>query len=364
MITALKYFLFPFSLIYGVIIFVRNKLYDNGILYSQHFDFPIITVGNLAVGGTGKTPMVEHLIRLLQSNFYVATLSRGYKRKTQGFLEVQTQSTSEQVGDEPLMYKLKYPNTLVNVGENRLLAIPEILITHPETQAIILDDAFQHRSVTAGLSILTTEYGNLFTRDFLLPTGSLRDVKASYKRADIIVVTKCPPTLSAEEKAQIISEIKPEKYQRVYFATIAYQTPYLLSNPAQKLDWNRCKKIALICGIANEKPLYEYVQSHVSDVLLKKYADHYHFDAGDIEDWHLMVKNESDRILITTEKDAVRLLTLQEKISTFNVEIFVLPIEMKFLDTDAQDFNFHIQHFIELHEAEKIAQEIENNGII
>ncbi|MEI9958672.1 MAG: tetraacyldisaccharide 4'-kinase [Ferruginibacter sp.] len=194
------------------------------------FNFPIICIGNIAVGGTGKTPMVEYLIRLLQNDFETATLSRGYKRKTKGFAIADTTTTALEIGDEPMQFHKKFPAVTVAVGEERLAAIPQLLQYKPNTNVIILDDAFQHRPVKAGLNIVLTAYNNLFTRDLIMPAGDLRDVKASMKRADIIIVTKCKTDLSIAEKNAIIKEIKPVANQTVFFTEIVYGTPYHLFN--------------------------------------------------------------------------------------------------------------------------------------
>ena len=195
MLKSFRYLLLPISLVYGGIIGLRNWLFDKKILKSSSFNFPIICVGNLAVGGTGKTPMVEYLIRLLKDEFNIATLSRGYKRKTKGFAIANEKTTALEIGDEPMQFHKKFSTITVAVGEERLVAIPQLLHDKPATEVIILDDAFQHRYVNAGLNILLTEYNNLFTRDFMMPAGDLRDVKSSKIRADIFLVTKCKNNL-------------------------------------------------------------------------------------------------------------------------------------------------------------------------
>ena len=207
MLRSFRYLLFPLSFIYGAVIWLRNWLFDKNILKSASFNFPVICVGNIAVGGTGKTPMTEYLIRLLQNNFKIATLSRGYKRKTKGFAIAEAGTTALEIGDEPMQFHNKFPGVTVAVGEERLVAIPQLLYDKPDTQVIILDDAFQHRTVKAGLNIVLTAFNNLYTRDLVLPSGDLRDVKASMKRADIIIVTKCDAGLTIAEKESIIKEI-------------------------------------------------------------------------------------------------------------------------------------------------------------
>ncbi|MEI2749830.1 MAG: tetraacyldisaccharide 4'-kinase [Ferruginibacter sp.] len=209
MLKSFRYLLFPFSLIYGGVVWLRNKLFDWNILKSASFNFPLICVGNLATGGTGKTPMTEYLVESLIPKYKTATLSRGYKRKTKGFSIANDLSTAIEIGDEPMQFHQKFPNVTVAVGEERLVAIPQLLHQRPDTQVIVLDDAFQHRTVKAGLNILLTDYQNLYTRDLLLPAGDLRDVKSSAKRADIIIVTKCKTELSLDEKTVAHQRTRP-----------------------------------------------------------------------------------------------------------------------------------------------------------
>jgi tetraacyldisaccharide 4'-kinase len=250
MLKSFRFILLPLSVLYGFIIWLRNKLYDINIFKSASFNFPIICVGNLAIGGTGKTPMVEYLIRLLKENYKTATMSRGYKRKTKGFAIADKNTTALDIGDEPMQFYKKFPDITVSVAEDRLASIPQLLHDKPATKVIILDDAFQHRQVKAGLNILLTEYRDLFTRDFILPAGNLRDIKASYKRADIIIVTKCKSHLTEEEKDKLTDEIKPLPHQKIFFTKIEYGSPYHLFNKNEKFlspDTN----ILLICGIAN-----------------------------------------------------------------------------------------------------------------
>src|SRR5688500_16636551 len=216
-LKSFRILLLPFSLVYWLVIFIRNWMYNKKILHSTSFALPLICVGNLSVGGTGKSPMVEYLVRLLKDQFKCATLSRGYKRRTKGYALANETSNALDIGDEPMQFHIKFPGIPVAVGEERLNAIPQLLHDRPETQVIILDDAFQHRAVRAGLNILLTDYNNLFTRDWFLPTGDLRDERKSYKRAQLLVVTKCPPTLETDEAEAIRKEINPVSEQAVFF---------------------------------------------------------------------------------------------------------------------------------------------------
>src|SRR5882724_6664674 len=226
LLKPIRILLFPLSLIYALIIRLRNWCYDKKILASTSFNLPIICIGNVAVGGTGKSPMVEFLVRSLKDRFEIAVLSRGYKRKTRGYALADGSATALDIGDEPMQFHSKFPDVAIAVGEERIVAIPQLLHDRPETQAIILDDAFQHRAVKAGLNVLLTDCSNLFTRDWWLPSGDLRDAPSSYRRADIIVVTKCPEDLTDDQRRAIAIEIDPKPHQRMFFSSIRYGLPY------------------------------------------------------------------------------------------------------------------------------------------
>lgn len=344
MLKSFRYLLLPFSLIYGGIILLRNWLYNKNIFKSSSFNFPIICVGNLAVGGTGKTPMVEYLIRLLQKNYKVATLSRGYKRKTEGFAIAGKETTALHIGDEPMQFHQKYPDVTVAVGEERLVAIPQLLHDKPETEVIILDDAFQHRAVRAGLNILLTEYKNLYTRDLMIPAGDLRDVRVSSKRADIIIITKCP-TLTEEDKENLRREINPSEKQHLFFTEIIYTKPYHLFTK-QEANISANTDILLVCGIANPKPLKELLaeQLHTYDML--RYPDHHIFHTNDLADIkrHFEKIATTDKIVLTTEKDAVRLQKFEEELKDF--PIYAVPIEHKFLFNEGAAFDKLVIGFI------------------
>jgi tetraacyldisaccharide 4'-kinase len=325
---------------------LRNKLYDKNIIKPASFNFPIICVGNLATGGTGKTPMTEYLIRLLKNNYKTATLSRGYKRKTTGFAIADEDTTALEIGDEPMQFHQKFPDVTVAVGEERVEAIPQLLHQKPETQVIILDDAFQHRQVKAGLNIILTDYFNLYTRDFILPAGDLRDVRSSSKRADIILITKCKADLTETEKNNIITEIKPATNQSVYFTTIIYSKPYHLYTKKEidiKHDWG----ILLICGIANPRPLKEYLTKNADSYDMLRYPDHHIFDSNDLSDIKEQFKkiNAENKIILTTEKDAVRLEKFEKELSYF--PIYVVPVQHKFLFNEAIEFDGIVKKFIQ-----------------
>lgn len=345
MLKSFRYLLFPFAFLYGIIVWVRNWLFDKNILKSAAFNFPIICVGNLAVGGTGKTPMVEYLVEMLQRKYKTATLSRGYKRKTKGFAIADSKTTAIDIGDEPMQFHQKFPDITVAVGEERLVAIPQILHQLPQTEVIILDDAFQHRTVQAGLNILLTDYRNLYTRDLMMPAGDLRDVKVSRKRADIIIVTKCKPGLTMEERDSIIAEIDPLPHQQVLFTEIVYDQPYHIFHK-QKINMTASTDVLLVCGIANPKPLMDFLTTHVHTYDMIRYPDHHIFKIDDLNEMKKQFGklSTSNGIMLTTEKDAVRLEKFNKELSDH--PIYVLPIKHRFLFNEAGKFDELVESFI------------------
>ncbi|HMG82442.1 MAG TPA: tetraacyldisaccharide 4'-kinase [Ferruginibacter sp.] len=345
MLKSFRYFLLPFSLIYGGVVWIRNWMFDKNILRSSSFNFPIICVGNLAVGGTGKTPMVEYLIRLLKSNYATATLSRGYKRKTKGFAIADENTTALEIGDEPMQFHQKFPEVTVAVGEERLVAIPQLLHEEQNTQVIILDDAFQHRPVAAGLNIVLTEYNNLYTRDFMLPAGDLRDVKRSIKRAQVIVITKCPDNISPEEKNQLANEVKRNEAHKVFFTTTVYTKPYHLFSKQEK-SITTDTSVLLITGIANPQPLKELLTRSVSTYDMLRYADHHIFTIDDLEDIqeHFKRITAANKIILTTEKDAVRLQKFKTELENF--PIYVIAVQHSFLFNEGQEFDIVVTDFV------------------
>lgn len=345
-LKSFRILLIPFALLFWLVIAFRNWLYDKNILKSSSFGLPLICVGNLSVGGTGKSPMVEFLVMHLKNKFKVATLSRGYKRKTKGYTLATSTSTALDIGDEPMQFYKKFPDVPVAVGEERIVAIPQLLHDRPQTQAIILDDAFQHRAIKAGLTILLTEYGNLFTRDFFLPTGDLRDIRASYKRADIIVVTKCNTDLSEEERQEIIKEIKPLPHQKLFFTAIAYGTPYhIIQHNFTFIDEQT--EVLLVTGIANPKPLKKFLEERIETYYMMHYNDHHIFS---IDDWREIIKrfssiNVPKKMVLTTEKDATRLVKFEQEIN--DIPFYVMPIEHKFLFHQETEFTDFVITFIQ-----------------
>jgi tetraacyldisaccharide 4'-kinase len=346
--VVLRVLLSPFALIYGIIISLINFSYDIGLLKSSRFSIPVIGVGNLSIGGAGKTPHIEYLIDLLKDYINVATLSRGYKRETSGFRLVQYHDTALTVGDEPLQYRRKYKDIVVAVSESRAYAIPQIIQNYPETQTILLDDAFQHRSVQPGLNIMLTAYDMLFTDDYLLPAGRLREWRSGYKRADIIIVSKCPPDLDENTKNAIKHKINPTKGQHVYFSCYQYDHPYNFFNREQKILLDESLSIILLSAIANTEYLLKYLEQHVQSINEIEYEDHHIFDRHDIEKISKVFSNlESNRkLILTTEKDAMRLDLHRDLLEKMNIPIYVLPLKVKFLAEDGFAFEKDIKEFL------------------
>ncbi len=344
----LKTLLMPVALLYGAGVSLRDFLYRRGVLKPSVFNLPILSVGNLSVGGTGKTPHVEYLIRLLKDYLEVATLSRGYGRKSEGYQQVLPGQRADQTGDEPLLYKRKYPQVSVAVSESRALAIPRMIMEQPELQVILLDDAFQHRAVTPGLSILLTEYGAPFTRDFLLPAGRLREWRQGYRRADIIIVTKCPEKLTPEERQAMTVEINPLPHQKLFFSTYRHGNPYFFFQSEYQTQLQPDWQVLLVCGLARTNFLVEYLENKVDTVSLLGYEDHHYYGPEDME----QIKTYFDRLdskqklILTTEKDAVRLEAHRDFILKHKLPLFILPVQVEFLDGDGPLFNETIKEYL------------------
>ncbi|RKS13441.1 tetraacyldisaccharide 4'-kinase [Flavobacterium sp. 120] len=319
--NLLRKLLFPFAILYGLITSIRNFLFDKGILKSYSFDLPVIAVGNLSVGGTGKTPQIEYLIRLLSNKYKIATLSRGYKRQSKGFILAEANTNAAILGDEPFQFFQKFPSIQVAVDADRKNGIEQLLSQQEKPEVILLDDAFQHRKVKAGFYILLTSYGDLYSDDFMLPTGNLRESRSGAKRANVIIVTKCPFNLSLEQQDDIKNRLKVSEDQELYFTFIAYEDFIYAEN--RKINVNEIQSAAklLVAGIAKPEPFFAYLQD-TNDVCLS-FPDHHNFTDKDI----LEIKNlAQNNIIITTEKDYVRL-----KGSLPSEQLFYLPIQSSFV---------------------------------
>lgn len=333
--NLLRKILFPFAVLYGFITSIRNFLFDKGILKSHSFNVPIIAVGNLSVGGTGKTPQIEYLIRLLSPKYKIATLSRGYKRQSKGFVLADSTSNAEILGDEPFQFYTKFKNIQVAVDADRKNGIEQLLYQQERPDVILLDDAFQHRKVKAGFYILLTSYGDLFCDDYMLPTGNLRESRSGAKRADIIVVTKCPANLSLDEQNEIKSKLQLNSDQELYFSYIDYDDSVYSEDKVLKVSEIENVDKLLLAGIAKPEPFFGYLQDENVECLT--YPDHHHFSEKEL----LEINNKSkNKIIITTEKDFVRL-----KGSIPKEQLFYLPIRSTFLSV-SENFDKTITNYV------------------
>ena len=299
---------FPFSILYGLITSLRNYLYDVGLLKSAHFKTPTIVVGNLSVGGTGKTPQIEYLIDLLKNNFKIAVLSRGYKRKSKGFFIADENVSAEIIGDEPFQIHLKFPEAIVCVDADRTNGITKLEKLENPPKVILLDDAFQHRKVVGGFNILLTTYANLYVNDTMLPTGDLREKAFGANRAQAIIVTKCPSDISETAQAEITKKLHPKANQHVFFTTITYDNQL---KGDSKLDLSDLAdfQILLVTGIANPTPLTDYFKNKKLNFQHLKYPDHHHFSLNELREINAAYESLSatNKIILTTEKDYVRI---------------------------------------------------------
>lgn len=344
-----KLLLLPLAILYGIGVTLRNLFYSIGLLKGSSFSIPVISIGNLTVGGTGKTPHTEYLIRLLHEYIHIAVLSRGYKRKTAGYLEVMPAHDVTQAGDEPLQYKRKFPHVAVAVAESRALAIPQVLRSHPQTNVVLLDDGFQHREVVPGLNILLTEYNRLYTRDWFLPVGRLREWREEAKRADLIIVTKCPEQASPQDMEAIRREVMKSPSQQVFFSRYRYGHPYRMYGGQDRLPLHQDLTVLLVVAIAGTEYLVEYVESMCNAVHLLEYTDHHlfsTFDVGDIERHFNALPRDNNTIILTTEKDAMRLDQHRELLLRLNLPLYVLPVAVTFMDTPGLHFDQVIKEWL------------------
>ncbi len=326
----LKYILYPFSLLYGLAVWLRNRAFDKGILKSFQFDIPVISVGNLRVGGTGKTPMVLWLAEVLQeNNVQPGIVSRGYGRKTKGYVDGLENPSAEAIGDEPALFVQRLKGQVpVLAGAERLLAIPLLLQGYPECKCIVLDDAYQHRYVRPHVSILLTAYDDLFSRDALLPAGRLREARTEARRADVIVVTRCPNNLNEKEKKAITAELAQyNKQGPVYFSHVSYDALYSLQDSNASLPTKG--KVFLCTGIANPEPLRLYLEAQGYSVLSSVKADHHVFTASEIKKLKSEAATAGCSMLVITEKDAVKWKALDD---TTGLPIWVQPIRINIED--------------------------------
>jgi tetraacyldisaccharide 4'-kinase len=376
----LRWLLFPFSLIYGLVVIIRNWCYDAGVFKSQKFNIPIVSVGNLDVGGAGKSPMTEYLIRLLKDNYKLATLSRGYGRQTKGYLEaepgIKNQESKDvvqdspltphlspltthhspltlagQIGDEPAQFKQKFPDITVAVCEKRADGIKNLLTDH---NLILMDDAYQHRAVEPGLSILLFDYNRVDEPHLLLPAGNMREPFSGRWRARIIIITKCPAQLSADQKTLLAQKIKPLPYQHLFFSAINYQHLQDLEGRPADIKIDKDTTVFLLTGIANAEPLVQYLKGFASPVIHHNYPDHHPFSLKNITKLaaEFLACASQKKIIVTTEKDAQRLEESWFKSSLPGVgklPVFVIPIRVEFLDGSGNQFDKIVIDYVREH---------------
>jgi tetraacyldisaccharide 4'-kinase len=355
----LRLLAFPLALLYGLLTIIRNKLFDLGILPVTEFkELPLIGVGNLTVGGTGKTPHVEYLVKILHPQYRLATLSRGYGRNTSGFLLADDEMTTLQIGDEPKQFRHRFPGDVpVAVDGSRVRGVKKLLEKFPDREVIVLDDVFQHRRIKPGLQILLTDYSNMYNQDHMVPTGNLREPKSGARRADIIIVTKTPEMFSPLERKRIMKDLRPEAYQKIYFSTIRYGNllPLRGSEGTREMSRETCFSegytVFLMTGIANAHSLEYYLKDKVKELIPYKFRDHYEFSPADLlrlQELFKASKNEK-KIVLTTEKDAMRLEKPGLKEYIGNLPMYYVPIEIAFHDQDADEFNKQIFQYVRSH---------------
>lgn len=346
--------LYPASWIYGAAVALRNKLFDWGTLRSKSFDVPVICIGNIAVGGTGKTPHTEYLVELLHREHHVAVLSRGYKRRSRGYVLAKQDSKVRSIGDEAYQMKSKYPEIRVAVDENRCHGIEQLLqLQDPSVDVVLLDDAFQHRYVKAGLNILLTDYHRLFCEDTLLPAGRLREPADAKNRAQIVIVTKCPPTIKPIDFNIITKLINLYPYQKLFFSWLRYGNlqavfPQQADPKERELSSLTTTEVLLVTGIASPIAIIEALEKQVAHIDPLSFGDHHDFRPRDIE----LIKSrfeklkEGQRLIVTTEKDATRLIHHPELDETLKASIYALPIEVEILQNQQDNFNQQVIDYV------------------
>ena len=342
---AIRALLFPFSILYDLLTRFRNHLFDIGRKKSFRFDVMVISVGNLNVGGSGKTPMIEYLIKLLSAQHKIATLSRGYGRKSMGLRFAAETDSADTIGDEPYQYFRKFGSDVtIAVGEDRVFAIPHILQLHPAPDVILLDDAFQHRSVASQLSILVTDYTSPFYEDFTLPSGNLREARIGAKRSDIVAVTKCPLETSLEKLDNVEKAIR--RYAPgvpVFFTGLQYGNPVAFGS-----ETRLSSEVVLVTGIANSRPMQEYIASRFTILRHFTFRDHHRYSVTEVQAIQDFCRRmEKPVSIITTEKDMVKLIDSQFKAAISSAPWFYLPVWISFLK-NGSDFDRLVHHAIEM----------------
>lgn len=332
----LRILLLPISVIYGAMTFIRNLLFDWRIFRVTKHKIPVISVGNLSMGGTGKTPHVEFLVSRLKDKYKLATLSRGYGRKTKGYVLANPESDANTIGDEPLQYFHKFKNIKVAVDGNRNRGAKNLLKSHPETELLILDDAYQHRYIHRDINIMLTDFHNVYKKDHVVPSGQLREFRLGAKRADIVIITKTPVVLSPITRRRFEDELKLKNNQKLLFSKIEYDG-FVSFNQEKKLRKEpTVSTIILFAGIANSYPLQDYLKRFCNELIVLSYADHHNYTKKDIEFIHQTYSDvfSKNKLIVTTEKDAQRLSTSEHKDLLKACPLFYIPIHVAFHNGD------------------------------
>lgn len=365
----LKILLYPLSWLYGMVVFLRNRAYDLNILKSREFDIPIISIGNITVGGTGKTPHVEYLVDLLKEKYNVATLSRGYKRKTKGYLLAETHSTATDVGDEPLQIKNKFPEITVSVCENRVDGVENLLDEKVEKtpDVILLDDAFQHRRITPGINILLIDYNRQIKEDHLLPAGRLREGAYQIRRANIIIFTKCPDEVTPIMRRILQNDVNLLPYQSLFFTRFEYGklVPAFGGEQLGKAFYDDGKySLLAVTGIASPAPVHKYLKQYSLTVETLSFPDHHSYKKEDIN--AIERKFESiraeNKIIVTTEKDLMRLKNCEYLSEQLKSALYYLPIKVQFLDEEKKSFNKKILNYVGENKSNRELYKRKNSG--
>ncbi len=343
--------LLPFSWLYGMASKLRNTLFEMGVLKMRSFQIPIISVGNITVGGTGKTPHVEYLVRLLKDQFRVAVLSRGYKRKSRGFIKADEQTTMPEIGDEPYQMKQKFPGVTIAVDKKRCHGIDILTEQDAQLDVILLDDAFQHRYVKPGINILLVDYHRLIIYDKLLPAGRLREPLSGKDRADIVIVTKCPKDLKPMEYRVVTKAMHLYPYQRLYFTTLEYAAlqPMFQTSPADipQLDSLHDTHVLLLTGIASPEQLEHDLSPLTSHLTPLTFADHHQFAKKDVQLINdTFAALPSPKLIITTEKDATRLNNIEGLSDDVKKNLYILPVRIRFMQDQEDTFNQQIRNYV------------------
>lgn len=346
--------LWPLSLMFRVVVTIRNFLFDVGVLKSEKFEIATIAVGNITVGGTGKTPHIEYLVKLLSGNFSLAVLSRGYRRKTKGYLEAELTSTALDIGDEPRQIKNKFPHVSVVVDADRRAGIRRIISngdeSHNPSHVVLLDDAYQHRYVNPGLSILLIDYNRPIDEDRMLPVGNLREPEGSKHRANFIIISKCPESLKPIDCRLLTHRFKVYPHQKLFFTTLRYSNPVNVFNRDVKIEVNELSDTSLlvVSGIAEPKLLIDHLEGLAKDVEILSYEDHHYFSASDVERIGLQYESieNTKKIILTTEKDATRMLELDLFREQFGEFLYYIPVEVEFLYDGKEQFDEKILNYV------------------